>query len=614
MFNIEEELKKLPAKPGVYIMRDDKDTIIYVGKAIVLKNRVRQYFQNSRNHTEKIRQMVGRIDHFEYIITDSELEALVLECNLIKEEHPKYNVRLRDDKQYPWVKVTLAERFPQVYITRKIKQDGSKYYGPYTDVGAIRETFRLLRQIFPLRSCRKELDREKVDRPCLNFHIQRCLAPCCGGITPQAYLDMIRQVCLFLEGRQGELSTRLRQEMLEAAARQEYEKAGQLRDKVRDVEKVLEKQRVISGIQDDADIFGVAQDRQGSAVQVLQVRQGKMIGREYFMVTEGDETPPCEVLEEFLIQYYDHSGFIPKEILLPVTLEGTATIAAWLKEQSGFKVLLKTPQKGERMELVRMAAENAQTVLGQERNKENQRQLQAEAILTELQQELNLGKLPFRIEGFDISNTQGNQAVASMVVFENGVPKGSDYRRFRIKTIEGPNDFAMLQEAVRRRFRRGLEERQELLTENGKFAKFPDLLLIDGGKGQLSSVMEIIAELGLTHIPVIGLAKQEEEVYRPDTEEPLRLSRRSNALMLLQRVRDEAHRFAITYHKSLRDRRTVESALDRIQGIGPKKKQLLLKHFGSVKRICEATLEELAALPGINRKTAASIKVQLETV
>lgn len=609
-----EDLKILPDKPGVYLMKDDAGKIIYVGKAISLKNRVRSYFQSSRNLSPRIQSMVNQVERFEFIVTTSEVEALVLECNLIKEEHPKYNVRLRDDKQYPWVKVTLAERFPQVYITRKIKQDGSKYYGPYTDVGAIRETFRLLRQIFPLRSCRKDLDREKVERPCLNFHIQRCLAPCCGGIDPQAYLEMIKGVCLFLEGRQGELLVSLRQDMTAAAARREYEKAGQLRDKIRDIEKVLEKQRVISGIQDDADIFGVAQDRKGSAIQVLQVRQGKMIGREYFMVTEGDETPPDEVLEEFLIQYYDHSGFIPKEVLLPVTLPGAETIAEWLKGQSGFKVFVKTPQKGERMELIRMAAENALTVLGQERNKENQRQLQAEAILTELQQALNLGKPPFRIEGFDISNTQGNQAVASMVVFENGVPKGSDYRRFKIKTIEGPNDFAMLQEAVRRRFRRGLEERQELETENGKFAKFPDLLLIDGGKGQLSSVMEIMTELGLTQVPVISLAKQEEEVYRPDTEEPLRLSRRSNALMLLQRVRDESHRFAITYHKSLRDRRTVESALDRVQGIGPKKKQLLLKHFGSVKRICEASLDELAALPGINRKTAESIKEQLETV
>lgn len=613
-----EDLKILPDKPGVYLMKDAEGKIIYVGKAISLKNRVRSYFQVSRRAraqlSPRIQNMVNLVDRVEYITTNSEVEALVLECNFIKEEHPKYNIRLRDDKQYPWVKITFQESFPQIYITRKMKKDGGKYYGPYTNVGSLRETFRLIRGIFPLRSCRHDLDHEKIERPCLNYHIKRCLAPCSGAINPAAYREMIHQVCIFLEGRQDELLERLQHEMNEAAGKQEYEKAARFRDQANAVRTVLEKQKVVSDSGDDSDIFGIAQDRRGTMVQVFQVRQGKLVGREYFLVNEGEETPAAEVLESFLPQYYDGSGFIPRYILLPVQPESFMVIGEMLSSERGGTVHLKLPQKGEKMELIRMAAENARMLLEIERNKEAARENRVQEMLAELQAELALAKLPLRIEGFDISNTQGQEAVASMVVFENGVPKGSDYRRFKIKTIEGPNDFAMLQEAVRRRFLRGLAERRELETEKGKFAGFPDLLLIDGGKGQLSAVREVLTELGLEHIPTIGLAKQEEAIFLPEREEPILLSRRSEALMLLQRVRDEAHRFAITYHKSLRDKNTIKSSLDLITGIGPKRKQLLLKTFGSVKRIQEATVAELTKVPGVNLKMAESIKTQLERI
>lgn len=607
-----EDLKALPDSPGVYLMKDAAGKIIYVGKAISLKNRVRSYFQASRNLSLRIRSMVEQVDRFEYITTNSEVEALVLECNLIKEEHPKYNIRLRDDKQYPWVKVTLKESFPQIFITRKVKRDGSKYYGPYTDVRALKETFKLLRRIFPLRGCRHDLDRERIERPCLNFHIKRCLAPCCGKISKERYRTIIDQVCMFLEGRQNELLVKLRKEMEEAASERRYEKAALIRDEIRDIEKVLEKQTVVADVYEDLDVFGIAQDQKGSIVQVFQVRQGKMVGREYFPLAEGDETPPEEILEAFLPQYYDNAGFIPKEVLIPFDLESMTALGQWLSGQRGSKVNLKVAKKGEKAGLLRMAQENAGILLQQERTHEEQSIVRSAEILNQLQQDLGLDKPPLRIEGFDISNIQGQQAVASMVVFENGAPKGGEYRRFKIRTIEGPNDFAMLQEAVGRRFRKGLEERQEVATESGKFARFPDLLLIDGGKGQLSAVWEVLTELGLNHLNVISLAKQEEEIFKPGNDEPLKLSRRSESLMLLQRVRDEAHRFAITYHKTLRDKRTKASSLDLVIGIGAKKKQLLLKHFGSVKQVKEATVEELMRVEGINRKLAENIKEQLE--
>ena len=518
-------------------MRDGSGKLIYVGKAISLRNRVRSYFQAGRNLGARIESMVKQVDRVDCITTASEVEALVLECNLIKQEHPKYNVRLRDDKQYPWVKISMNERFPQVYITRKLRADGAKYYGPYTDVGALRATFKLLRQLFPLRNCKWDLDHEKVARPCLNFHIQRCLAPCSGGISPEAYRELIDQVHLFLQGHQDALLVDLKREMATAASQLEYELAARLRDRIAALEKVLEKQKIVSDSKDESDIFGLAQDDHGSMIQVFQVRAGKLVGREYFLVTSGNETSPQEVTESFLTQYYDNAAYIPRAVYLPVSLESEAAMKEWLASQRGAAVSIKLPKQGAKLELIKMAAENARNLLVQERSREQQRFNYITEILSELQQELLLDKLPLRIEGLDISNLQGQEAVASMVVFENGAPKGSDYRRFKIRTVEGSNDYAMLQEAVRRRFNKGLEERQNLAAEKGKFALFPDLLLIDGGKGQLTAVQEVIDELGL-RIATIGLAKQEEEIFLTGWEEPLRLSRRSEALKLLQRVRD----------------------------------------------------------------------------
>jgi len=607
-----EDLKLLPEQPGVYLMKNRDGKIIYVGKAISLKSRVRSYFQAARNLSPRIQLMVSQIEKIEFIVAASEYEALVLECNLIKEERPKYNIRLRDDKQYPWVKVAWQQAYPEIYLTRSLKRDGSKYYGPYTNGAAIRETLKLLRQIFPLRSCRRDLEHERIARPCLNFHIKRCLAPCNGGISKVDYREMIQQICLFLEGRQTELREQLQVEMQVAATNFEYERAAQLRDRLRDIEKIMEKQKVVSATEEDLDILGIAQDERGSVVQVFQVRQGKLIGREYFLVNEGNETASGEILEAFLMQYYDQAAFIPGEILLPTELTSMETMAQWLSGQKGSTAHLKQPQRGEKVQLIKMAVENAQILLKQERTREDQEAELVQESLTSLQQELKLPKLPLRIEGFDISNTQGQEAVASMVVFEGGKPNGSEYRRFKIRTVIGPNDFAMMQEALRRRFNKGLAERAESEMEQGKFAKFPDLLLIDGGKGQLSSALAVLTELGLSEIPVIGLAKQEEEIYLPERDEALILERRSSALRLLQRVRDEAHRFAITYHKSLRDKNTVKSVLDDLKGIGPKRKQLLLKHFGSVKKIRAATIEDFLQLPGINEKMAQRIKEQLD--
>lgn len=601
-----EDLKILPDSPGVYLMKDKNGKVLYVGKAISLKKRVRSYFRSSRNLSLRIESMVKQIDRLEYITTATEVEALALECNLIKEYHPKYNIMLRDDKQYPWVKVTLSETFPQVYITRRVKQDGSKYYGPYTNSTALRETIQLLMKIFPLRSCRRNLDQERVARPCLNYHIKRCLAPCVGKVDKNTYGEMIRQICLFLEGRQGKLAAKLRQEMQSASAKQEYERAALLRDRLAGIEKIMEKQKVVSDVNLELDSFGIAQDLEGSIIQVFQVRDGKLVGREFFVMEEGVETPAEEVLEEFLTGYYD-PAIVPKEVLVPLELEGMSSLEEWLGRQRGSRVKLYIPKRGTKAGLIKMAQENAEVLLRQERNRESQRKNYVQDMLEELREVLGLDRLPRRIEGFDISNIQGTEAVASMVVFEDGSPKAADYRRFRIRTVEGPNDFAMMKEALTRRFRKGLEEQQQEETE-GKFIKFPDLLLIDGGKGQLSAAVEVLEQLGLATLPVISLAEREEEIFLPGQENPLLLSRRSHALMLLQRVRDEAHRFAITYHKSLRWKRTLASGLDQVPGIGPKKKQQLLKTFGSVKRIREASLDELMQLPGITQALAERIK------
>lgn len=601
-------LSNLPTRPGVYMMFNSSGQVIYVGKAINLRNRVRSYFQASRQLDLRKEQMVEQIDRFEVIATRTDLEALALESNLIKEHHPKYNVRMRDDKQYPWLKIPADDPYPRVQVVRRTVKDGSRYFGPYTDPGAMWETIRMLKRVFPLRTCKRKLGEEKTERPCLNWHIGRCLGPCQGEVTPEAYKEVVDQVGLLLSGRSRMLLEDLEQRMAQASANLDFERAAHLRDQIKDIRRVVERQRVVSAGGEDQDILAYALGKKFAMVQILKVREGKMVGREHFDVELGLTVDPDEILSGFIIQFYAERSEFPSEILLPTALSEQEMIQSWLKELAGQNVRLSVPAQGPKKRLIQMAMENAQTLLAQEENQREWKTEQYNSALQDLAKALGLKSPPRRIEAFDISNTQGTQSVASMAVVIEGQPKGSEYRRFQIKTVEGPNDFASLQEAVGRRFRRGLAERAEGKEREGKFATFPDLLLIDGGKGQLHAVCEVLQELGLLETqPIIGLAKENEEIYVPNSPIPIILPRESPALHLLQRLRDEAHRFAITYHRSLRDKRTVASSLDQIPGIGPKRKQALLRHFGSVTRIRRASLEELMQVEGMTETAARAV-------
>lgn len=606
-----DELNMIPAKPGVYLMMNGDGKVIYVGKAVSLRNRVRSYFQSSSNLSPRIARMVEQVDRVDFITTSSEVEALALECNLIKEHKPKYNVRLRDDKQYPWLKITWQEKYPRVFIVRRPQKDGARYFGPYTDVGALREIFRLLRRVFPVRTCKKELKGDERGRPCLNYHIGRCLGPCSGVVDPKEYRNVLEDFCALLEGRSEKLLSDLTKAMEDSATRMEYEKAAAYRDKLKALKRVVERQAVVSTEQKDRDVFGFACGERGGLIQVLQIRRGKLVGNEHFFFPPELVEEKEEFFRSFLLQYYDEQDYIPKEILLPLSLPDAEAFSAWLRGKAGMTVRLLNPKRGEKNRLLKLALDNASTLLAQEVSRRDQAQEAAARSLDRLREILSLNERPKRIEAFDISNFQGDESVASMVVFEEGVPRNDAYRRFKIRGVEGVNDFASLQEAVRRRFSRGLKE-QRAEGEKWGFATFPDLLLIDGGKGQLHAVVEILGELGLGGQPVIGLAKQEEEIFLPGRPEPIRLPRNDEGLHLLQRIRDEAHRFAVTYHRSLRDKRTTRSTLDKIKGIGPKRKKALLSRFGSVKKIKEATLEELISVEGITENIARSILQQLE--
>jgi len=609
--DLADKLKRLPDAPGVYIMKNSSGEIIYVGKAVSLKNRVRSYFQSSHNHSPKVISLVSQVADFEYILTDSEVEALILECNLIKKHRPRYNVRLVDDKSYPYVKVTLNEDYPRVFMTRNVVRDGARYYGPYTDAGALRETLRLLKKVFPLRQCRqKSVDRQK--RPCLNYHIRRCLAPCQGEVNREKYLEMIRNVCLFLEGRHEELVKTLAVRMEEAAENLDFEQAAELRDRIRDIEKVVEKQKIVSADLTDQDVIALAREGELSGVVVFFVRGGKLMGREHFIIDETSEIDDNEILTSFVEQYYIQVEYIPKDILLPLELTETGVINTWLEEKRGARVYLRVPRRGEKAKLVEMAQKNAAEELAQHRAREEQARARLEGALLGLKDYLGLARIPLRIECYDISNIQGTESVGSMVVFVGGKPRNDLYRRFRIKTVEGPNDFASMQEVLRRRFTRGLRELDEIAAgklekEKAKFAEMPDLVIIDGGKGQLSAAREIMKELEVDPIATYGLAKEQEHLFGEDSPEPVILPRNSESLYLVQRIRDEAHRFAITYHRKLRGKRSLKSVLDDIPGIGAKRRKALVEHFRSMARLKNATIDQLAEVPGITRPVAEAV-------
>lgn len=591
---VEEKLKLLPDKPGVYIMKNAEGRIIYVGKAIVLKNRVRQYFQSGKNHTPKVRAMVSHIADFEIIMTASEVEALILECNLIKKHRPRYNISLKDDKSYPYVKVTLQEDFPRVFITRRILKDGARYFGPYTNATAVHESLKLLRRLFPLRTC-KHLQ----ERPCLEYHIKRCLAPCAGKVEKGDYDAMIRAVLLFLEGRTEDVEKELQLRMEQAAESFHFEIAARLRDQLLAVRKVAEKQNIVTG-SGDQDAIGLARSEIGVVVQVFMIRGGKMIGREHFLLQGSEDESDGQVLAAFLQQYYHRATFIPREILLPLEIPQTEQelLEKWLsaKKQKA-KVQLILPQRGTKKDIVEMAVGNAEKYLHDEAARIKQANDQTLGAVEELGRYLGLPKPPDRMECFDISHNQGSETVASMVVFEGGLPKKSDYRRFKIQSTEGkPDDFLSMREVTTRRYVDLPEE------------ELPDLIIIDGGKGQLSSALEIIRNVaGHKKVPVVGLAKQFELVFTEGNPEPVVLPRHSQALYLIQRIRDEAHRFAITYHRKLRGKRNLVSVLDHIVGIGPKRRQALWSHFGSINKIKAATVEELAMAPGMNKPAAEAV-------
>lgn len=600
MFN-PERLADFPEKPGVYIMKDKRNRIIYVGKAVSLKHRVRSYFQSQKNLPVKVASMVSKIEDIEYIVTDSEVEALILECNLIKFHKPRYNILLRDDKQYPYIRITLNERFPRIEAVRTVKKDRARYFGPYANAGAMREAIDVINKIFPIRNCKKDLSEVPLDeRPCLNYHIKRCLAPCQAFVKDEEYNEMINNIIMFLEGKRETLVKQLKERMQEAAEKLDFERAAVLRNQISALEKVLEKQRVVSTDMIDQDIIAMARGSGIVCIQVFFIREGKLISREPFILNNTDDIERQEILTSFVKQFYNNAHFIPKEIIIDEDIDDRDTIEEWLSRKKGQKVYVLIPKRGEKKKLAQMVAENARAYLEQVESREERERIRNLQALEELKKFLNLKELPQRIEAFDISNTQGTESVASMVVFEGAQPKKEEYRKFKIKTVEGPNDFESMKEVISRRFKRAL-------SGDRKFQKLPDLLLIDGGKGQLKYAREALKELGLSHILTIALAEEYEHIFVEGRDDPIVLPENSEALFLVQRVRDEAHRFALSFHRSLRSKRNLRSVLDDIPGIGKARRLALLKTLGGLEGIKRATLEELAAVPGMNRKAAQAV-------
>ena len=615
MFNVEEELKKLPRKPGVYIMRDDKDVILYVGKAINLHNRVRSYFRENIGRGPAIDQMVSLIARFEYIVTDSELEALVLENNLIKENSPKYNTLLKDDKTYPYIKVTVGEDYPRILFSRTMKKDKSRYFGPYTSAAAVKDTIELLNKLYQLRTCNRVLPRDiGIERPCLNYHIRQCLAPCQGYVSKEEYRQQVAGALEFLNGNYSPILKDLEEKMKKAAEAMEFEDAARYRDLLSSVRQVSQKQKITEGVGEDKDILALYQDETEAVVQVFFVRDGKLIGREHYYMTHVPENNKPAILQDFVKQFYAGTPFIPRELMLQYEIEDAELIEKWLSERKGSRVYLKVPKIGSKEKLVELAAQNAKLVLSQDREKLKREEGRTIGAVKEIS---DLLQLPLtgtaRMEAYDISNINGFENVGSMVVYEKGKPKRSDYRKFKIKSVSGPDDYACMREVLTRRFRHGMEEskeleEQEMDQEYGSFTKFPDLILMDGGRGQVNIALSVLEELGI-NIPVCGMVKDDNHrtrgLYYHNIELPI--DTHSEGFKLITRIQDEAHRFAIEYHRSLRSKTQVKSVLDDIPGVGPARRKALMRHFKSLEEIRQASVEELMEIPEMNERTAEEI-------
>ena len=612
-FNIQEELKKLPDQPGVYIMHDKTDAIIYIGKAKSLTKRVHQYFQPSHDEGIKKRQMVEHIEYFEYIITDSELEALVLECNLIKEHCPKYNTMLRDDKTYPYIKVTVGETFPRVMFSRQMKKDRSRYFGPYTSAGAVKDTIDLINKIYGLRTCNRKLPRDiGLDRACLNYHIHKCDAPCQGYITPEEYNNKVSGVLEFLNGNYTPVIKMLTEKMEQASEELEFEKAAEYRNLLSSVKQVAQKQKITNADGEDKDIIALANDDTDAVVQVFFIRGGKLIGRDHFHVRVGTEQSEDNILNNFVKQFYSGTPFIPREIMLQKKIEDMEILEQWLSEKRGRKVIIRVPQKGMKEKLVELAKKNALLVLSQDKERIKREEGRTIGAVKEIEKLLGLSNLN-RMEAFDISNINGFETVGSMIVYEKGKPKRSDYRKFKLKTITGPDDYGSMHEVLTRRFVHGIDEKKQLSEKNlpdevGSFNRFPDVIMMDGGKGQVNVCLEVLSELGLS-IPVCGMVKDDfhrtRGLYFNNEEIPI--DRHGEGFKLITRIQDEAHRFAIEYHRSLRSKSQVHSVLDDIDGIGPARRKALMRRYQSIEKIKDASMEDLAMTESMNEAAAAAV-------
>lgn len=607
MFNIEEELKKLPGKPGVYLMHDEKDHIIYVGKAISLKNRVRQYFQASRNKGAKIEQMVTHIRRFEYIVTDSELEALVLECNLIKEHRPKYNTMLMDDKGYPFIKVTTNEAYPRIMLARTMQKDKAKYFGPYTSAGAVKDTIDLIRKLYQIRSCNRNLPRDiGKERPCLNYHIKQCKAPCQQYVSEEEYRKSIDEAIRFLNGHYDGILKDLDQKMQEASEHMEFEKAIEYRELLGSVRQIAQRQKITDSSGEDRDILAVANDAEDAVIQVFFIRGGRLIGRDHFFLRSAAEDSKSKILESFIKQFYAGTPFIPSELMLQEEIEEREILEQWLSKKKEQRVHIRVPKKGEKEKLVELARTNATLVLNTDKERLKREEGRTIGAVKEIEKLLGLSGI-VRMEAFDISNTSGFASVGSMVVYEKGKPKRNDYRKFKIKSVQGPDDYASMEEVLTRRFRHGLEEMESGEVMSG-FKSFPDLILMDGGKGQVNVALEVLEKLNL-QIPVCGMVKDDSHrtrgLYYNNVEIPI--DRQSEGFKLITRIQDEAHRFAIEFHRKLRSQGQVHSILDEIQGIGPTRRKALMKHYASIEEIKNASVEELKSLPSMNEKSAKEV-------